>query len=486
MCKNKISSHSVNFLWLSLGLFVILTIAFLLPVRANDYWWYLRLGEDIVQEGYVPTTDTFSSTRYGQPIINQAWLAAVVLWWAHAYGGMTLTVLMRGVLVAAFYILIWYACALAGSSPPMATALTLVSALAASGNWNVRPQLFTYPLFGATLLILWLWQQGKTRPLWVLPIIVLLWANLHGSFVLAFVLVGIALVPLEANKKYKELWIALFFMLTASIINPHGVRVWQYVYSLFTDTSVQLFSSEWQPPVNVGWQNNLFFAWLLAMAPLTFFSSAKLPKTQWIWFLAFGWGAMSGLRYVIWFVSLLAPMSAYLLSTIITDYFKKRPTKRINLGINLTIGAVLLLLPLALLPGLRQKWWAKSPPVLAANTPVEAASWLDEHPEVKGNLWSDISFSSYLVYALPNRPLWIDPRFQLYPLEYWERYIDIAEANIGWQEILHDEEIELLMLDPQEQPRLRAELEASAEWCRVYADARADIFASRLSGSDCQ
>jgi hypothetical protein len=94
---NPSSSRSYDLLWLSLALLFILPIAFYLSITPHDYWFYVRLGKDIVQTDAVPTADTFSYTYPGRPIFYQPWLSAVIFWFAHSMGGATLTFLIRGI-----------------------------------------------------------------------------------------------------------------------------------------------------------------------------------------------------------------------------------------------------------------------------------------------------------------------------------------------------------------------------------------------------
>ncbi len=86
---------TVSFLWLAVVLFVALTIAFLLPITPQDYWWYLRVGQDTLASGSVPRLDTFTFTRSGSPVDYQSWGAAVIFFLIHQLGGLSLTVLFR-------------------------------------------------------------------------------------------------------------------------------------------------------------------------------------------------------------------------------------------------------------------------------------------------------------------------------------------------------------------------------------------------------
>ena len=99
----KKSSRSYDILWLSIALFPLLIIAILLPIQPHDYWWYLRLGKDVLQNAAVPVVDTYSSIQAGQPIVYQSWLSAVFLWLAYKTAAMSLTIFLVAVLIGLTY-----------------------------------------------------------------------------------------------------------------------------------------------------------------------------------------------------------------------------------------------------------------------------------------------------------------------------------------------------------------------------------------------
>jgi len=216
---------------------------------------------------------------------------------------------------------------------------------------------------------------------------------------------------------------------------------------------------------------NLFFGWILFFMVVAGLSSRKLSRLDWVWILGFGWLAFSGLRYGIWFLFILSILTADLLA----DWGKSRMRRGIP-AMDIAIGAMILLFPFALLPGLRELWWAEAPPSLSAETPVEATEWLKAHPELPGPLWADLAFSSYLVYTLPERPVWIDTRFEVYPPEHWERYKAINSAAWNWEFLLDEEGSNLLMLSKNEQAELVLALGTSSNWDEIYANKTSQIF----------
>ncbi|RPJ24584.1 MAG: hypothetical protein EHM33_17340, partial [Chloroflexi bacterium] len=338
------STRSYDFLWLSLALLFILPIALFLSITPHDYWFYVRIGKDILQTGAIPTVDTFSYTYPGRPIFYQPWLSAVIFWLVHASGGATLTFLLKGISIALAYAWIWILMRTAGTGAKLATLLTILLGFSSSMNWSMRPQMLAYPLFAATLWVLWHWQNGRTKLMWILPLATLLWVNLHGSFILAFILMGAALLFGAGERKQLAIWFGLSLLVT--LINPRGIFVWQFVSDMLTSPSDQLYATEWGPPVNAGWQMNIFFAWLLLFIPLVALSPRRLSRLEWIWFLGFGWLALSGLRYVIWFMFIMAVLSGPLLTGLLKPYIKESVTENSKPRLNFMLGGLLLLLPL--------------------------------------------------------------------------------------------------------------------------------------------
>ncbi len=469
----KNSSHSYDFLWLGIALFPLLIIAILLPIQPHDYWWYLRLGKEVLQTGSVPIVDTYSSIQAGQPIVYQSWLSAVFLWLAFNTGGIPLTVLLVSILIALTYSQLWLLMREGGIGPRMAALLTIIAGLSGSNNWGVRPQLFAYPIFLAVLWLLIKWHNREERSLWLLIPLSLAWTNLHGSFILFFVLTGIAFV-FGAGGRKKLFWIALA-SLAVTFINPRGYILWGSVIGTFTAPGIRDFSPEWLPPLNQGWQMNIFFAWLILLVPLAAFARKRLSIFEWVLFLAFSWMALTGIRYIIWDLFIIAALTAFLMPEILIQKFDQPQEVKIP-AINFALGTIFILLPLMLLPGLRDGWWQESPPALEPHTPIAASKWLEEHPELPGPMWNDVVFGSYLIHAVPARPVWIDTRIQvIFTAGQANDYLFVQSAQPGWDIFLRENKVNLLFLSST-QPALIDAAQSSAEWCEQYHDSEAFIF----------
>jgi hypothetical protein len=477
--------RSYDLLWLSLALLPLLLVAFLLPLTPHDYWWYLRLGREILESGSVPSADTYSYTFAGQPLINQPWLAGILFWLIYARGGMTLTFLARGLMIALTYGLLWKWARVSGAGPRLASLLVILAGLAGSNNWSVRPQMFAYPLFVLTLLILWSWDRGRRNTVWLIPFIGLLWVNLHASFVFVFLLSAAAVVFGRGDRR--QLLVVLGVTLLAALVNPYGIDLWISVADSFVHPLSRGFSAEWTPPSNLGWQMNIFFGWLLASVPLAAGSPRRLARLEWAWFLGLIWLSLSGQRYVIWGLLLLAWVTASWLA----DWDAKwldRPAPPGLPALNYALGIAALALSLLAVPGLRPGAGDNFPEVTTAvDTPVAAAAWLTDHPELPGAMFHDLVFSSYLIHDLPSRPVWIDTRFEvLYPAAQFERYTRISRAAPDWGSLLAEDGVNLLMLSTVRQPYLLDAVRAASDWCERFRDRYVVISARLEAGETCE
>jgi hypothetical protein len=459
---------------LSIALFPLLIIAVLLPVQPHDYWWYLRLGRDVLESGAVPIVDTYSSIQAGQPIVYQSWLSAAILWLAYKVGGIPLTVLLVAALIGLTYALLWLVMRESGVGARLTTLLILLAGLSGSNNWGVRPQLFAYPLFLAVLWLLLKWRNREEKFLWLLVPLSWAWANLHGSFILFFILVGIAFV-FGAGDRKKLFWVALA-ALAVTLLNPRGFVLWQSVIGTFTAPGIRDLSPEWLPPLNQGWQMNIFFAWLILLPPLAAFARRRLSAFEWILFLVFSWFALTGIRYVIWDLFIISALTAFLMPESIIKKFDGAAGATIA-GMNYALGIIFILMPLMLLPGLRETWWKESPPALdPVTTPVAAADWLNQHPELPSPMWNDVVFGSYLIHATPSRPVAMDTRIQvIYTAEQAGDYLSVQAAQAGWESKLEEDGVNLLFL-ARTQPALVKAVQNSSEWCEQYHDKVALIF----------
>jgi len=472
--KGARSSYA-GFLLLSLVLAVIFLIVVLMPLEPSDYWTYLRIGQEIARTRALPATEFMSYASHGGSAVYSYWLASLLFLGIYEAGGLPLTALVMGVCVVLFYIFVWLSLRELKIGPVAFALILLVTALMGSNNWSTRPQVFALPLFGLSLLLLVRWLNGRGRLLWALPLAAVLWVNLHGSFALLYVLLLSALI-FGGGRRKTLLWITLL-CLAASLLNPYGLRIWPNTFGMIGNDVISQFSSEWQPPVNVGWQMNLFFGSFLLVALVSAFTKERVKLIWWVWFIGFGWMALSSVRYDIWFSVIMALLLAQLCSPWLQQTLDRRPILP-NRVFNLALGILIMAGTLVFLPGIRQNWWAQAPEDVTESTPVEAAAWLQGHPELPDNVWSNWVASIYMSYAVPERKVWMTNRIEDYDEQVLLDNKRLSRAAFGWQEILEKYNVNTLMLDRNYDSALLQSALASGAWQQVYQNDRSVILVS--------
>src|SRR5438477_179196 len=199
-------------------------------VRRSAY--HVRAGNDVLRNGVIHT-DTYSFAGTALPWLDQQWAAQVLFALAYRLGGWNALILLDAALSALGVAFLYLACRASGARVRTAAILSVAGYVVASNNLAMRPQLVAVPLFTATL---WLLAGRQRHPgrLWWIPAITVVWANAHGSFALAPLLVGLAWLDdrrLRSPRASRTLLVAAVSLL-ATLLNPFGFAAWTYIVTI--------------------------------------------------------------------------------------------------------------------------------------------------------------------------------------------------------------------------------------------------------------
>ncbi len=169
--------------FLSVLLIGLVALNYFAPFADLDFAWQVRTGERIVQTGSLQPVEAFSYTIDGQQVPDFEWLYEVILWlvWSgFGFGGLKF---LRIVLVAMPLILVVWHLRRQGVRGHGVALAILAAIFILSPAWNLRPLFCT--TIGLVLLTCWLHDHCTgPRPLtWWLPVVMLLWANLHPGVI---------------------------------------------------------------------------------------------------------------------------------------------------------------------------------------------------------------------------------------------------------------------------------------------------------------
>src|SRR5262245_32470778 len=219
-------------------------------LQGGDLWWHIAGGRWIVEHGAVRAPDPFSYTTAGRYWLNDSWLSDVLLYlWAHAFGLGSLAYWKWLVIVAAWLILFRLLVRL--SRDRLASSVASTFGLAVAGPFlDVRPQL--YGLLGWVLVLDATLGRPTPRP-W-LPMVFLIWANLHASFVLGLLTLPVVLLPSVRRREHRvRVLILAAVCFGVTLINPHGgAAVMRALEHAFDPASPIHRVPEWLPPFEPG------------------------------------------------------------------------------------------------------------------------------------------------------------------------------------------------------------------------------------------
>ncbi len=175
---------------------LVTALAFLLAFARldnPDTWWHLAAGRWIARNHAVPSTDVLSFTVPDHPWINLQWLYDLVLYGLHQAGGPALISLATALGFAfAFALLLINMRPFLG--PVASSLLALWVGCIVSERFAIRPEVVSLVLVQLTLWVLESARGGRSRRLWMLPLVMLMWVNSHSLFIIGLFVIGCHLV----------------------------------------------------------------------------------------------------------------------------------------------------------------------------------------------------------------------------------------------------------------------------------------------------
>ncbi|HUC88230.1 MAG TPA: hypothetical protein VMR95_03725 [Candidatus Binatia bacterium] len=362
-----------------------------------DFGWHLQAGNYFRAHG-IPSHDVFSYTARNFPWIDHEWGNDVLTSYLYQFGGYVLLSLVfaglwtLGLMINALRVrLIFILMAIAAMIPYVVIRPTV---------WDV---------LGLSILINLLVIRKSSKAIWWLPLIFLVWANLHGGFIL-----GLAVVFYFALiKRSRSLLLMGLACTLVSFINPYGPRLYVEIFRTLTDLSLH-GQTEGMASLAVG-----FAAWpLIALWGAGLWSQGRKQ------FLA--WMGLSPLLLLASFVATRnLPLFVVVATPELNNYYtqvkklipKQLPRYAKKLFYIMTLAilglTIYIIYPYAIPTSNRD-----------ANYPVAAVAYLKNHP-CTGSLFNDFNFGGYLIWKLPSVPVFIDGRMASWRNPQGEKYLDI-------------------------------------------------------------
>lgn len=456
--------------------FGVMTVLFTFPVGDGDFFWHVKTGQWIWTHRALPAVDPFTfTTALSQPserifmILKQYWLGQLAfygIWHTWGEAGM---VALRAAIYSGILVFIYrWTSRHRGGLIPLCTVFLVGNVLR---NYpNERPQLFAYAFF---VLMLYLLErildrqrESSIREGVALCLLMVLWSNCHGSYIVGVVLLGISLathatVRIVAREPVgRSTCIILIGSMLATLLNPTGFTAFAVFFGLKQDYTSRI--TEYVSPITLALRHHLFDYAFWALVVLTILVLVMRNRQIRLQHLAIVLPllvlAMTGVRYLPFF-ALAAPL--------VTRYL---PEVRAN-------GKLALVPLVAVLIWAGGSDYHNTMKFRAEKAfPLEAASFLNR-VKPPGNIFNYMPWGGYLM-CHTTYPVFVDGRALN---EEYIRLHDAVLAGDGWQQILDRYAIQTMiipgtdMLSTSAYPVLLQMLQETA-WVLVHQDDVALVF----------
>ena len=187
-------------------LLFLATIPMLTKVFTSDFGTHLALGRHIVREHSIPTLELWNYPSLGMENASGGeWGFQAILYLVFSTGGVYGVSLLLWAVVFGIFFFLFRACVLRGSHPLLA----VLAIFAFSGFLRIRiqprPEIFTYLFTSMTIYVLTEYYFGERKKLiYLFPGMILVWANMHPTYLMAFVLCGAFFADRLARDAWKK------------------------------------------------------------------------------------------------------------------------------------------------------------------------------------------------------------------------------------------------------------------------------------------
>ena len=406
-----------------------------------DLYWHLASGRWMLDHREILRTDVFSTTIAGRPYALGEWLGEIVLALAFAAGSWPGLVLLRSALVGVAAFCAARISRRGGASVGAAALVLAVGFLATRSRWTDRPALFTFVLFPVVLELLFAARAGSRRALLAIPPLLLLWANLHGGYVIGLGLIGAFAVEglLLRRPGARSLLLVLAISALATFADPETFGLGGAAGHALAPPR---FIREEAAPDVLEASGAVFALFLAGALGVALARGAALLDVLLLAPLL--WLALSGQRHLAFYLIAALPLLARGLTDPlgragrwVSRRLAARP--RPPAGTPALVTAALVVAALASAAGVPAGPDERAYPVGAL--PALAAG--------SGVLLNEYDWGGFLILRAPGRPVFIDGRlFPFVSAGVLDAYREAVELRPGWRAVLDRYAVREVLLRP--------------------------------------
>jgi len=477
-------------------------LAHQINLTVGDLGRHLKNGQLFIENGLIPKVNLYSYAYPDYPFINHHWGSGVVFYVIERLGGFSgLSVAFIGISMVTFLIFINVASKY--SSFAIAAPIAVIVLPILITRDEMRPELFSYLFGGLFLQLLWGYKYGRLgfRWLFILPILEILWVNLHIYFFIGIFLVGAylfeALVVLlfdknqrNARDQVKGLAVILLLTIGAACLNPAGISGAIYPLLILNEYGFPVIENYSVAGILRAGYNFLpliYFLIILGLLSLSWIYAIVKNRSSLslgnfllsVFFFAMAWSAIRNFAFFAYFA---LPLAAFNLKNFPVEKDKASSAPSILKVSTAVVGIAFLLIIIKPAYFVSSNRGRVGIGLEEANG--AAAEFLRKE-KIQGPIFNNFDVAGYLVYYLyPEQRVFVDNRPEAYPAAFFtDVYFPMQSDEAKWSTASRDYGFNVIVFNHRErsvrgeQFIIRRVLDP--KWAPVYLDKAIIILAKR-------
>lgn len=492
--------------------FILITLLILLSaisfldwiesISDSDFFWHIATGRWIIDNKTLPEADPFSftspeiRTTREKFILTSYWLSQVVYYLLYSLLGYPGIMLLRVLIALSIMYFLFKRLSRKGVEPIIQLPLIILTVLIFIMNYKwERPQAFSFAFFGILLYLLDESKDRKKYVFYIIPLLMLLWANMHGGFIIGQGVLFIYIISEVANRFISGVKINKGLILTSIIgiliafINPNiygAIRE-----TLTTESSITENISEFMSTVEFfkftgALQIPLYWLILITGSIAILYRIRKGTDVKDVLlFCIFGYFSFVHVRYIAFFVIFAIPL--------IGDFFSSIRWKKVVLASLVSVSiitCVVVEIRYNILMNIKNINAFAEGNFVSPFYPEQSVNFITENIKKK-RIYNFYDWGGYLIWRLyPEKAVFIDGR-QLHENAFLlSQAIDnaVIEPYIAgipyWKAILKSYNIDCVII-----PAFRKfgdviplfkELLFDDEWAPVFYQENSVVFVKRI------
>ena len=445
-----------------------------------DLWGHIKFGEDLWVAKCFQGVDIYSYTTAGSEWVNHEWLSELLMYFVYVLFGSP-GLLLAKLFVGFAIIFLLSRISFHRTCEPLAYAVVFIlSVFVMSPGFMVRPQLLTFLFVAIFLYCFHLYlEKGKNR-LWMLPVVMVLWVNCHGGFLIGAGMFPVVVVSEYVNCRAKKKntshikLLAFWLVLTelAVLVNPYGLHLLTFLYNTL---QAPRDISEWTP-VRIADLSYIRFKVLVLIFVFSFFIKNG-ERRYWevgIILIAMAYAFLHR-RHTPVFAILAAPYLAEYVSLFLN---RTRLSHRIKSSFNFAALSVLLVL----LAGYQlfvtgSKYVDAKCNIIVdiKKYPVHAVQFIKQN-KIKGNILLPFEWGEYAIWQLyPECQVSVDGRFRtVYSEKLLTDHLRFAAGDTKLEYMLKQYPPDIIL--GRQTPLYQRFISNQDGWAYVYSDSTSILF----------